>query len=110
MNLASSIDKNELSKLPVFDASRKANMYIILQNHHKFYLKELEFTINFLIKFSSALPSSRCSIALFNNNEHYIENPNQLLHYAWSLKFLGIVILYIHNNKYFILPIYKYIQ
>ena len=44
---------------------------------------------------------------LFNNNEHYIENSNQFLHYAWSLKFLDIVILHIHNNKYFILQEYN---
>ena len=60
MNKTSSIGKNKLSKLPVFYTSRKANMYIILQNYHKFYLKELQITINFLINFSSTSPRPKC--------------------------------------------------
>ena len=92
-------EDNRVLNLPAFRSPTKTTLFVIIESYKKYFLRNLENTLNFIAKTSMVLPRPKCLLIFFNNNASSLSSFNKLLYLSWKLKFLDFVVLSVNDKN-----------
>ena len=95
-------DNNRSVNLPIFRNPRSTTIYVIIQHQNEFAIQIIKNNLQFFVQLSPLHIRPKCLVILFNDSNSVKISEDQLqelLEFAWSLKFLDFVILTVSNDS-----------